>query len=254
MKRALTILLATVFIVIMCASVISAEDEYIDPDNITVEDYIATLSEPQNPPEAIFDGSTGTRWGAITPGEEVTVSFDKAYTIGSIDVRFWRASERSHYLTFEYSMDGKTWTAVETTKLFSFADGTPQDNNGYMDNFPFTKPVTAKYFRITYEGKEDGAGSGVAPWSGNGSIWELYFVISTAAAETTPAATTTAPAATTTAPAATTTAPAATTTPAGSSNSTGTSVQTGDSLIVFVVLGAAILSTIVVIVKKQRKA
>lgn len=219
MTKKHTIFLSMALILTLCFSLAVAAAEYATVDMAKCTNT-GVGGEPNNgfTPEVIFDGDEFTRWGSMTQDDTVTAVFDKAYNIDAIEIRFFKAEERAHYMLLEYSTDGNNWTEIKSTKPHSTPDpalALTGLEDGYMETFPLVNPVTAQYFRFTYLGREE-AGSvtgDVANVTATiGSMWEMKFVVAAAAPEPTPAAEV-APAVDTPAPAAEV-APVVTSTPA----------------------------------------
>lgn len=186
MKKRLLMMSATLILSMLLSSIALAV-EYAKVD-LSKFEYEATVAEAANTPISVVDESTTNRWGKVQPGENVTVVLEKAYSISTIEMRFYRASERFHYMKFEYSTDaGKTWTEVKSTKVHSVADpALGSAIEGYYDEFPLEKVVEAQYWKITYLGREDSStGTGIAPNATECSIWEINFLVSDVPATTT---------------------------------------------------------------------
>lgn len=144
-------------------------------------------AEAANPPENIIDGDEVSRWGSMSANDYADFTFEKDETIESIDIMFFKAPERVHVIQVESSADGKTWTEVSMAKTSGVMDGTlqPDDRSdyanegGYWDNFALTAPVTAKYWRINFLGREE---SGSLDTGSPMSVWEVRFILGAAAA------------------------------------------------------------------------
>lgn len=138
--------------------------------------------EANNPPESIIDGDEVTRWGSMVADDNAVFTFEKEETIESIDLMFFKAPERIHVVKVESSSDGSTWTEVAMAKTSGVMDESLQpadradyaNEGGYWDNFALSAPVTAKYFKITFLGREE---SGSLDTSGPMSVWEVRFIL-----------------------------------------------------------------------------
>jgi hypothetical protein len=141
----------------------------LDPDDIV--DYLSGGNEDGTTPEEAFDGDSGTYWGSIQEGTEVSGNAFIGYSLGdvfdSIQEIVITQDDADHAIESIklYSINpdnGPAWTDHGTYNLTK--DGNPQ-------SIRFTEWIAAKQFKIVANANPDNSPPGVQegdnPWIGS---------------------------------------------------------------------------------------
>ncbi|MGF1531264.1 MAG: heparinase II/III family protein [Puniceicoccaceae bacterium] len=103
-------------------------------------------------PEHVLDGRLGTRWSAEGAGSRLLIELDRVRTIHGLGLAFHQGNARKSSFALESSSDGVSWQLVLP----------PTESSGQtlrVEIFPFSQPVSARFFRYT------GFGNSVNAWN-----------------------------------------------------------------------------------------
>ncbi len=103
-----------------------------------------TSYDPEYPYGFAIDKDTESYWQIEEVGGNITLTFDRTYTLSKADIMWSKA--RAHDMLIETSLDGKTWTKVYD-QMTPFSKSKDQ-----YETYDLYKTVQARYVRISGRG------------------------------------------------------------------------------------------------------
>ena len=110
---------------------------------LAISGVTASGSQIGNPATNAIDGNLGTRWSQVGLGSSLTLDIAKKMTVCSLEVSWYKGTERISNFVLAVSNDGKSFTDV----FSGTSRGTTNDFERY--DFPDT---TGRYVKITVNG------------------------------------------------------------------------------------------------------
>jgi hypothetical protein len=94
------------------------------------------------------DTASASRWQSSFSDESLTLSFGQERQVGSLQVKWFKGSERTYRFSVEGSSNGDDWSTI-------LSNASSSGRHSGFELISFEEPATANYLRITGSGNED---------------------------------------------------------------------------------------------------